>query len=219
MLIKEVLEGYGVDSYGNVYRLEKTIEYYNIRKGINYGLKKVKLPLKKMKLQTDKNGYQWVNIGNHNYKVHRLVAQAFIPNPENLPQINHKNEIKNDNRAENLEWCTSKYNINYGTAMERAKKTRDDKGYYWMSGAMEKRKKNNPNNEMYFKIAESRRKNGTNRMYALMKSVKQFDLEGNFIAEYPSITDAAIAVNGTRKNISNCINGKQLTANGYKWSV
>ena len=71
-----------------------------------------------------KSGYIQVCLNKKRYKVHRLVAMAFVPNPDGLPQINHKNEIKTDNRVKNLEWCTGKYNVNYGTAIERRSKKR-----------------------------------------------------------------------------------------------
>lgn len=74
---------------------------------------------------SDKNGYR------KQYSVHRLVAQAFIPNPNNLPEVNHKDENKTNNiiwvnednsidyNKSNLEWCDRKYNMNYGTTKER----------------------------------------------------------------------------------------------------
>lgn len=67
------------------------------------------------------NGYLVVNLypTRKTFKVHRLVAEAFIANPNNYPIINHKNEVKDDNRVENLEWCTYEYNNNYGTAKMR----------------------------------------------------------------------------------------------------
>ena len=67
------------------------------------------------KLQKNNSGYIIVNIIGKTYLVHRLVAEAFIPNPNNYPQINHKDENKQNNRIDNLEWCTNKYNNNYGT--------------------------------------------------------------------------------------------------------
>lgn len=63
--------------------------------------------IRKLKPTKDKNGYMVVYLGKSNKKlVHRLVAQAFIPNPENKPQVNHKNGNKKDNMVKNLEWVT-----------------------------------------------------------------------------------------------------------------
>ena len=76
-----------------------------------------------LKIHTREDGYTRVSLyKNNRYKsflVHRLVAEAFISNPNNYTQVNHKDENKQNNRVENLEWCTARYNTNYGTHNKR----------------------------------------------------------------------------------------------------
>lgn len=77
------------------------------------------------KLVKDKDGYFVVGIRLNGkikmLKLHRLVAQAFIPNPNNYLIVNHKDENKSNNNVENLEWCTIEYNNSYGTRIERSR--------------------------------------------------------------------------------------------------
>lgn len=72
---------------------------------------------------TTPNGYCRVHLCKKGkakwHTIHRLVAKAFIPNPDNLPQVNHKDEDKVNNNVENLEWCDNKYNTKYGTRNKR----------------------------------------------------------------------------------------------------
>lgn len=63
------------------------------------------------------------------YSVHKLVAQTFIPNPLHLPEVNHKDENKLNNNVNNLEWCDSKYNTNYGTRNKRISETKINNTY------------------------------------------------------------------------------------------
>ena len=87
------------------------------------------------------DGYLVVSLQYRMFRVHRIVAEAFLPNPDNLPQVNHKDEDKSNNRVDNLEWCTAKYNNNYGTARIRAKETAIKNGYCTGLSKEEYRKK------------------------------------------------------------------------------
>lgn len=92
-------------------------------KSLNYeGLGKEEF----LKLSPDKHGYMRVYLYKDKKRktcqVHRLVAEAFIPNPNKLPDVNHKNENPRINDISNLEWCTEKYNCNYGNRNKKISK-------------------------------------------------------------------------------------------------
>ena len=81
------------------------------------------VPMKMLKMH-DRKGYDSVTLQDMGRKaimsVHRLVAMAFIPNPDNLPVVNHRDENPKNNQVSNLEWCDISYNTRYGTGVERA---------------------------------------------------------------------------------------------------
>ena len=90
-------------------------------KSLNYNKTGVE---KELKQSINTHGYCFVELSGRTKLIHRLVADAFIPNPDNMPQVNHKDENKLNNCAENLEWCTATQNANYGTNRARISKTR-----------------------------------------------------------------------------------------------
>lgn len=106
---------YQVSNMGRVRSLDRTI--YNAR--IKGEKKVLHYKGKILSLGYRNKGYWGVILTKsskaRSFAVHRLVAQAFIPNPQNYPQVNHKDENKENNCVDNLEWCDCKYNINYGS--------------------------------------------------------------------------------------------------------
>ena len=112
----ECYEGlYQVSNLGNVRSLDRIVK----RKGQG------DLPLKgkEVKQYLGKTGYDVVTLCKDcklkQHKVHRLVAKSFIENPDNLPQVNHIDENKRNNKVDNLEWCSNFYNSNFGTRSKR----------------------------------------------------------------------------------------------------
>lgn len=112
-------ENYFISNYGRV----KSLRHVHIPLIETRYYHKRTYPERIVKLSTTKHGYVYFRFSKdgklHNGLIHQLVAEAFLPNPSNLPFINHRNEDKSDNRVENLEYCSAKYNSNYGTCQQR----------------------------------------------------------------------------------------------------
>lgn len=108
---------YEVSNFGNV----KSLPRKGTRTNNEYLLKKC----------TYKTGYEYVLLSNNNkkkkHKIHRLVADAFIPNPNNYPCVNHIDENKQNNNVQNLEWCTVSYNNRYSKAKKVLQYDRQNK--------------------------------------------------------------------------------------------
>ena len=113
--MKEIFKD--IEGYENLYQISNQ----GTVKSLGNGKSRKERILKPAK---DKKGYLRVGLCKQGkrkmYLVHRLVTSAFIENPNNLPQVNHKDEDKTNNNVENLEWCDAKYNNNYGTRNERS---------------------------------------------------------------------------------------------------
>ena len=133
-----------------------------------------------LKPRINKHGYLHIGLRKNKQRkwicLHRLIAKTFIPNPNNLPCINHKDENKLNNSINNLEWCTIKYNNCYGTRIKRV---------------VEKNK--------------------------MRKEILKYDLKGNFMQEYKSISEAGRKNNIIISSISLCCSGKYKQAGGYIW--
>lgn len=137
------------------------------------------------------NGYLFVVLCKNNnpkgHMVHRLVAQAFIPNLDNKPEIDHINTIKSDNRVSNLKWATRKENtLNPLTVKHRIE------AHSWMKD-----------------------RKGKNHIQS--KEIIQLNLNGEVVREWESIGEAERHTGFNHANIVTCLKGKQKTSYGYLW--
>lgn len=138
-------------------------------------------------------------------QVHRLIAQEFIPNPNNKPCIDHLNAIRTDNSIENLKWCTVRENNNNPIFKNRVRlshigKKLSERSIAKRTAKQRGQKKNCPINN------------------AKSKAVRQISINnGVIIKEYPSLMEIYRQCGYSPSNIGNCCNGKRLTAYGYVW--
>lgn len=195
---------YEVSSLGRVKSLDRWVEHG--RKGKQF----VSERILKAKGQ-DRHGYNRSLIlskeDKHRcVKAYRLVAEAFLPNPDNLPEVNHKDEDKTNDCVDNLEWCTGIYNLTYGTRIQRiADKLRGKPLSEEHKAKLRGRT---------ISTEESKR-----RMRPYMKEVEQYTPNGEFIARYESSMEAQRQTGVCNANILRCCNSdnEQHQAGGFRW--
>lgn len=154
----------------------------------------------------DKGGYCVVRLYKGKkqkmFKVHRLVAMMFIPNPNNYPCVDHINTIRDDNRVENLRWVT--YSMNANNKLTKMN----------LSTAAIKA----CSSEKVRKERSIRAKANMDKMMEKVKrSVLQFNINGDFVGEYESVSSAAKNIGGFSTCICSVCKGKKKTYYGYIW--
>ena len=127
------------------------------------------------------------------YLVHRLIAETFIPNPNNYPCVNHKDGNKLNNDINNLEWCTQQYNMKEAARLGLLN--------LWCDKLFGK---DHPNYKFRGK-------------WKTQKPIYQFDINGVFIKRYNSSQEANRETDINASHISECCNNKRKTAGGFIW--
>ena len=158
-----------------------------------------------LKCRADKKGYLRVNFRRdgklYEKLVHRVVAMAFIPNPDGKPIIDHKNTIPSDNRVENLRWSTCKENNNNPLTRKHNSEAKSGSNHP-LYGKKHK-------TETILKMIEMSNKT----------PVEQYSKHGELIGTWDSMTDAEKATGIFHSNISKCCNGERKTAGGFIWKL